>query len=1431
MTSHGNAGSAAPAPASVPKTPHQLRQGTEIDNLICSLESKWKIGLKVRGKDWSPRRLDTNDQADRICGLVKRLFYSARSALDQAVASFEELAPQFKHEDRLDLLHKTLSSKLKANDTRARTGTSKNPPSTSLKSSLLAASRISTPPSVAHSSRNDDTDSWATAVEPGSPTDVDTEEEFETPPSPSPSSRSTQRRLDSSPFVLSRSNARKRPSESSNDSGKSPKSMKTLKGKQPVQTLTPAPIPPPTLFKKPSIGMLRSFQTVASNISSTNTSFNNASASSQETPINTANTSFNSYYGLPEPHPQPKMTRTSSTTIGSLSDHEFLAIGRKIEREAFEVAKMRESRQILSQGLDRESNTTFGSTDEDALRDVCSTVEAKTEVQPQRKSRQIEKSSDTPLDGVDSVTHSVPARKPVKARSSPKTAIVQPRSVSVDTSSGHAPTLIPRTKTPAGDSPSKRAYYIVQLPTQNLFVDTLPEELCVYPYFVLFICCRLAILNRTKMTTVMRHMSPRRVRSDSEAFWQAVSTTTRDKPHETRAVWTAAKKSFEGYTFKGNVSFNGRHGSSNGVFKLDLLPIEQERSCLLQRLFGSDRFLYLTFPSFTSDQPERFRGDQMQQIADQWKLWIMMPHSFLGRTWRVFFVDPISKKNKKKKPGVDNPASKIVILFATDGIGINTPLSVGKMLNHFIDLRKNQQQSFCKIFARLELGLSRTIPTLTFKPSQIRRLEDKKATEMPETIEFDDGSLDWSERCKDQPVMNDGCARISAEAAKEIWRLYQSATGSDEPLPSAFQGRIGGAKGMWMISSAPQSREREDRDIWIEITDSQLKFDPTDDDMDDGLFNTHRCTFNYVSHSFVNGSSGLHISFIPILVDRGVKRDVIAEFINSELDKERKQLLEMVKNPVALHNWVTKKSPSIPASGVLPWQAGLPQNLPEKIKLFLRSGFLPDEAPYLAMLFKKFIKQRQALMEQKLQAPLGKSTYLFALADPEGCLKPGEVHVQFSSPFVDGSSGSTYRNLDGLEIVIARQPACRDSDIQKVRAISHPRLAHLVDVIVCPVVGQYPLAGKLQGGDYDGDKFWACWEPALVEPFHNAPAPLNPPDPAKYGISKDVRRLDQIMDPEDLNTIDEFLRESFEFRIQDSLLGTATIFLEKLQYRENTLRSERIDALCNVHDLLVDALKQGYRFTSHDFNSLVRYKLKCGNPANPAYKGAMKESAKAKDMVEGEADPVKKIKYKTENILDYLYFEVVRKHNAKTRKLLKEAVPKEVDNDPDLTIVFLQMRSNQNAKFQKELQCMLEGFDKIVKDWNRNLGNKNDISREAYNKLVEKCYASFRALVPSIENAIDAEIAPLVHPYYGPDRPTTWDYLRASAFYTTYPKKPALVWNMGGKELAQLKANSNSNTYHIVPGIFADLKAKPTKAPRDEDEDDSDDDEDESVMG
>lgn len=87
--------------------------------------------------------------------------------------------------------------------------------------------------------------------------------------------------------------------------------------------------------------------------------------------------------------------------------------------------------------------------------------------------------------------------------------------------------------------------------------------------------------------------------------------------------------------------------------------------------------------------------------------------------------------------------------------------------------------------------------------------------------------------------MNDGCSRISLGAALKVWEALKQSG----PVPAAFQGRIGGAKGVWIRSDSADTASVADREIWIEISESQLKFEAHAEDLDDQTYDRDRVTF------------------------------------------------------------------------------------------------------------------------------------------------------------------------------------------------------------------------------------------------------------------------------------------------------------------------------------------------------------------------------------------------------------------------------------------------------------------------------------------------------------------------------------------------------------------------------------------------------------
>lgn len=117
----------------------------------------------------------------------------------------------------------------------------------------------------------------------------------------------------------------------------------------------------------------------------------------------------------------------------------------------------------------------------------------------------------------------------------------------------------------------------------------------------------------------------------------------------------------------------------------------------------------------------------------------------------------------------------------------------------------------------------------------------------------------------------------------------------------------------------------------------------------------------------------------------------------------------------------------------------------------------------------KLITQERAKMlnkrsEYKSRILIPKSRLLFGVCDPYGILKEGQCYVNPTSD-IDGVPHA----LTGTYVLVTRNPCLHPGDLQKLRVIDRPELAHLVDCIVFPTMGKRPAADMMSGGDLDGD--------------------------------------------------------------------------------------------------------------------------------------------------------------------------------------------------------------------------------------------------------------------------------------------------------------------------------------------------------------------------
>jgi hypothetical protein len=362
-------------------------------------------------------------------------------------------------------------------------------------------------------------------------------------------------------------------------------------------------------------------------------------------------------------------------------------------------------------------------------------------------------------------------------------------------------------------------------------------------------------------------------------------------------------------------------------------------------------------------------------------------------------------------------------------------------------------------------GYSSTIPTKVFNKDEVKYDRNIKGDGFPEATSFNDPLFNWDERLPAKMTMNDGCSLISVGAAREIWQQI----GRNDPIPSVFQARINNIKGMFALSGPVDSTANEHTKPWVQVVPSQIK---AKRHHQESVLNTpediNRWTMDINSWSCKTTSYGLHESFVPIMIDRGVSVETISNFVRTSLDKQRTDIMRAIENPRDLLNWL--RTAAEEEEGIS-YKWALPEGSINRISTLIYSGFCPKDLGFLNNEIVRIIQTQLDKTLSSFRIDVPRSTMVLGIADPFGVLKPGEIFISFS-PGLDVGEEQISSPPSGAGVLVSRHPALRPSDIQKVRYKFYPELEHYRNVVVFSSKGSFPLAQKLSGGDYDGDRFW-----------------------------------------------------------------------------------------------------------------------------------------------------------------------------------------------------------------------------------------------------------------------------------------------------------------------------------------------------------------------
>ncbi|KAF9880390.1 RNA-dependent RNA polymerase [Colletotrichum karsti] len=555
----------------------------------------------------------------------------------------------------------------------------------------------------------------------------------------------------------------------------------------------------------------------------------------------------------------------------------------------------------------------------------------------------------------------------------------------------------------------------------------------------------------------------------------------------TNDAWTAGLSGFKSprgqhVTFTASLSQSKK--KSGPMFSLTMNPIALDQGCRLHRHFGSDRFLELVIPSPNSWEKPISSPEVSQEVVSWFTSRL---HYLAGRLWRAFYARDAGHKKPQTNVSL-GPDPKPVFqerlsLFAENGNNFHAALPIGAgsldnprelrvklevrdMLDWLLQLDSNVSQPYLKLFARIQLGLSKTTPVVVLDRTQIRHQDEDMLSPTGK-------------------VMNDGIGRMSRLLARKIKDVLGLAD-----VPSAIQGRLGPAKGMWIIDV----QDTVD-DLWIETWPSQRKW------ICDFLDPEHR-TLEVRAHAVEPRSASLNVQFLPVLEDRAIDkramRQAIADNLVDELNRELEGQKSAMKYPVQFRLWVNENSLSRRqrlANNRVPFLAGLPDSSEETMNVLIDGGFEPSQQKYLQDIAWNLRRTKCENLKKKMSIKIPNSAYFFMVVDFSGILEENEVHLCFSSKFQTESFSDSM--LHACDVLVARSPAHFVSDVQRVKAVFKPELHALKDVIVFSAKGNVPLADKLSGGDYDGDKAWVCWEPSIVSNFKNHDVPPSP-DLSKY---------------------------------------------------------------------------------------------------------------------------------------------------------------------------------------------------------------------------------------------------------------------------------------------------------------------------------------------
>ncbi|KAG2116227.1 RNA dependent RNA polymerase-domain-containing protein [Suillus cothurnatus] len=733
-----------------------------------------------------------------------------------------------------------------------------------------------------------------------------------------------------------------------------------------------------------------------------------------------------------------------------------------------------------------------------------------------------------------------------------------------------------------------------------------------------------------KVATVMADKVPSAMGAPSELWLEYDREQLAIVENKGRGLGTMGQWEGKDHWYGGKIQQVARVVKAGTSFKFELEKPEIRRSHRFARFLGSRRILQVRVPdNLTYDKV----GSALREflISSKFVLCGRVFVPFHAKEGSVYLFETNQNIDRRTKPGD----------------GDSHRLTLYQFVKWHNPLWLNSMQPISKWSTRWALGLSTSVPTIEFSPENIFFISDQHAA-------------DWGEgKPPAEKIMTDGCGYINGAALTAIMRVMKYSS-----RPTAVQGRIAGAKGMWVLHPDPGHQIVDGPSaIWIRDSQNKINLGSLHE-----VDSAHRI-FDLLAPSRVTGPSRLSSQTLVNLAHGRVPLLVLKELMEDGLHEEVRQLTEWSGPDSMLMVWraveqagrvVTSRlrrriagqaralglgqlrpndelaagiddcddvavSPSLGNSvnrGRNPY-SGEPLTLNESVLELLQAGFHPLKLDRLFYKLEYVVTQVLDDYIEKFHIPVKESLEAYIIPDPYGVLEEGEIHFRSSELITDPESGTQMDTVTG-SVLVWRNPTRLPSDVQKVTAVSHPKLANYFDVIVFPVKGERSLASYLGGGD----TVTLVWSKRLVETFNTAPLCMAP-----AGLSDDFEReVEQVKDFDRRAAKLSAKEAQTEFQkvlllgLAETKVGLYSKFHDLAVYERGYASAAAI-RLAYMFTTCLDASKTGLRVKAHVFEG----DRKCCGNRKPYYMVALEQKT------EGQA--VSKRKDSTPYILDALVDE------------------------------------------------------------------------------------------------------------------------------------------------------------------------------------------------